>query len=906
MSSERIYEGILAKFSQSRIVFWQDEDREFVNQIDSVREFMQEQDIVVLHTDTESLLEVKHRIELLNPEVRFLLYSNAAVNEPKRDWLYDIRQYAAHFYADSSAIILNELGMRMEFRQDISRFKKFFSSNQRYTRLKKILPENADKTVLEQALIAVLLKVDQVDLQAILHQVFASFAESEEAGELLLAELEKFDLLFSLWTMLVEEFGFIEPELWADKPKRKPSIADLLTKLLVTDCYHALQASGADVAKSQYAQNLSGHLLPVRLTQDDMDSLPSSVQTKLQHNAAKRAAVVSFVSNWRTNRNLSESYNAIAGRVAADLSIASKLIEFSQPEHLMQVETFKEADQVLLKTLAKNLPVFSYNDVDDWIKVRLRGHWCHATDNLAPMYKALRAARELYQLKNNYPDGFSYSSPQAFYTAYQQELYRFDYAYRIFCENCIELNKVDGGDLLKALGLVDDIEQLYVDWYLHDLAIAWDKLVDQFSLLDEWRIQGINNQFDFYRNEVQSILMNTTTKKVFVIISDALRYEVASEITQQISDEKRFKADLRSQLGVVPSYTQLGMGSLLPHARLTAHIGNKVEYKADGISVHGHDNRDKILKQHRGAAFKADDVLRWTTQECKSKVEDLEVIYIFHDVIDSIGDKQGTESQTFEAARSAIKEIKNLISRVIDRLKGSRVLITADHGFLFKTSGVTDSDKSLINIKCDGAVEPKKRYVLGTNLPSGSHHWKGQLSVTAGIDGSAGDEVEFVVPRGTNRFNFVGGARFVHGGMMPQEICVPIIDARVLGKQAQTKLAKQKVGVVPLNSPVRIVSNIDRILLLQTDAVGDKFKARELQIWIESPEGKRVSSIEVAVFDSASEKLDERKRNVPVKLEGSGFDRHLSYKLMMKDSESGELLQAHSVTIDLAIENDFF
>ena len=141
---------------------------------------------------------------------------------------------------------------------------------------------------------------------------------------------------------------------------------------------------------------------------------------------------------------------------------------------------------------------------------------------------------------------------------------------------------------------------------------------------------------------------------------------------------------------------------------------------------------------------------------------------------------------------------------------------------------------------------------------------------------------------------------------MPQEICVPIIDVRVLGKQAQTKFAKQKVGVVPLNSPVRIVSNIDRILLLQTDAVGDKFKARELQIWIESPEGKRISSIEVAVFDSASEKLDERKRNVPVKLEGSGFDRHLSYKLMMKDSESGELLQAHSVTIDLAIENDFF
>ncbi len=84
-------------------------------------------------------------LELLEPKQRFLLYSNKPVNEPTRDWLYDILLYAQEFYTDSSSMILNELGMRMEFRQLVSRYKKFFGNKQRYAKLRKLLPNNADK-----------------------------------------------------------------------------------------------------------------------------------------------------------------------------------------------------------------------------------------------------------------------------------------------------------------------------------------------------------------------------------------------------------------------------------------------------------------------------------------------------------------------------------------------------------------------------------------------------------------------------------------------------------------------------------------------------------------------------------------------------------------------------------------
>ena len=164
--------GIEAKFKDCRIVFWQDKDGEFVEQLSDVRSAMHEQGTELIELDNLSQLEVKQRIELKQPHTNFLLYSNKPVNPPNRDWLYDIRQYASHFYADSSAMILNELGMRMEFRQVINHYKRFFGNKQRYSKLKKLLPENADIALLELAMIAVLLKIETVSFNAVIHQLF--------------------------------------------------------------------------------------------------------------------------------------------------------------------------------------------------------------------------------------------------------------------------------------------------------------------------------------------------------------------------------------------------------------------------------------------------------------------------------------------------------------------------------------------------------------------------------------------------------------------------------------------------------------------------------------------------------------------------------------------------------------
>ena len=51
--------------------------------------------------------------------------------------------------------------------------------------------------------------------------------------------------------------------------------------------------------------------------------------------------------------------------------------------------------------------------------------------------------------------------------------------------------------------------------------------------------------------------------------------------------------------------------------------------------------------------------------------------------------------------------------------------------------------------------------------------------------------MEFWIPKGANRFHFIGGARFIHGGAMLQEIVVPVVTVRhVKGKAAQETKTK--------------------------------------------------------------------------------------------------------------------
>ena len=150
------------------------------------------------------------------------------------------------------------------------------------------------------------------------------------------------------------------------------------------------------------------------------------------------------------------------------------------------------------------------------------------------------------------------------------------------------------------------------------------------------------------------------------------------------------------------------------------------------------------------------------------------VIYVYHNQVDAIGDTASTEAQTFQAVRTAITEIADTVRYIVNTLNGNYVVITADHGFVFTETAPGTPDRSALAEKPPGTVTAKKRYLIGYDLPDAEQTWHGTTLVTAVAEGG----MEFWIPKGANRFHFTGGARFIHGGAMLQEIVVPVITVR--------------------------------------------------------------------------------------------------------------------------------
>jgi hypothetical protein len=91
--------------------------------------------------------------------------------------------------------------------------------------------------------------------------------------------------------------------------------------------------------------------------------------------------------------------------------------------------------------------------------------------------------------------------------------------------------------------------------------------------------------------------------------------------------------------------------------------------------------------------------------------------------------------------------------------------------------------------------------------------------VTAGTTPGDGS-MDFWVPRGAARFHFAGGARFVHGSAMPQEIVIPVITLREIeNESAKTRAVEFSL----LGSSNKVVTNKQRFEFIQTSRYPNGF-----------------------------------------------------------------------------------
>jgi uncharacterized protein (TIGR02687 family) len=849
-----------------RIVFWNDPNGEFLSIVDEIAG----ENVTVVKVNEHSLLEIKILLEINDTEGQYLIYESSEEPNLEDDWLLNLRFCSESFRADKSSLILAELGLAQQgLRSYIERRRKFFDSKDRFNKLKLLISSSDAEADIERHMIAILTKSDSSDLYSILLNLFAeTFSDGVvdlDCAFQKWSQIEKFNLEESFWQMIQNKFGYSDDS---------PNLKKLMHRLFVADY---ISQSRAEV--------------PAQLK---IFALPNSGQ----------ANAVVCLAQWRNSRDFSKFYDAIATYVSEDLSINFHINNLSL-EQLINMNTFEAIEDAvernLLKLLVTNALTLNASEIKALASKRQASHWVKSNSNISEgkkrysTYECVVKAAEFIDLKNKYVDGFKFKSAQDMYRLYESELYRFDQLYRQFCENAEKVNS-SISDSLKPLQAL--IESTYCNWYLQNLSVSWGAYVGG-GLLETWKIDELPNQYDFYNRFVDVYIDKADKRRAFVIISDALRYEVAQEISEHFKGEYRFDATLASQLGVLPSYTSLGMAALLPHS--------KIEYSSDGaVLVNGKptsslENRNEILKPYNGMAISSDELLKLKKEEGRKLIEGTKVVYIYHNMIDARGDKQATENETFAACRDAIDDLKTVIRYTIDNLNGTHVVLTADHGFHFTESAPTETDKSRLQRIPGGQFKYKKRYLLGRGLPDYLDAWHGKTSVTA----KTSDNVEFWIPKGTSRFHFTGGAKFVHGGSMPQEIVVPVLTVKqIKTDEKREKTQTRDVGVQVLGVRHKITSQRYRFNLIQTEPVSDRVKAVTIKVGVYSGM-ELISSLETIRFDSASDKMDERQKEVILTLKDQQFDRNETYHFIIRDADTLKEIQRVDVSIDRIITDDF-
>ncbi|ELR2618500.1 BREX-1 system phosphatase PglZ type A [Salmonella enterica] len=865
MQNQEFIAGLKAKFAEHRIVFWHDPDKRFLEELDN----LELENVTLLDMTDQSQLAVKKRIEIDEPEQQFLLWFPHDAPPKEFDWLLDIRLYSTEFHADFAAITLNTLGIpQLGLREHIQRRKAFFSTK-RLSALKGLVTEQENEASLDKKMVAVIAGVKTAKTEEILFSLITQYVNQQKDDdsdlENTLAMLKRHDLEGVLWDILNQEMGY---------QAEHPTLENLILKLFCTDL-----SAQADPQKREWLEK-------------NVLATPSG-----------RASALAFMVTWRADRRYKEAYDYCAQQMQDALRPEDQY-RLSSPYDLHECETTLSIEQTIIHALVTQLLEESTTlDREAFKKLlseRQSKYWCQTRQEYCAIYDALRQAERLLNLRNRHIDGFHYQDSATFWKAYCEELFRFDQAYRLFNEYALLVHS-KGAMILKSLD--DYIEALYSNWYLAELSRSWNKVLETENRMQEWRIAGVPRQQNFYNEVVKPQFNNPQIKRVFVIISDALRYEVAEELGNQINTEKRFTAELRSQLGVLPSYTQLGMAALLPHDEICYQPGSGDIVYADGLSTSGTPNRDTILKKYKGMAVKSDDLLKWKNQQGRDLIRDYEVVYIWHNTIDAMGDSASTEEKTFEACRNAVVELKDLVTRVINRLHGTRIIVTADHGFLFQQQPLSGQDKTTLQIKPDNTIKNHKRFIIGHQLPADDFCWKGKVADTAGVS----DNREFLIPKGIQRFHFSGGARFVHGGAMLQEVCVPVLQVKALQKTAAEKQPQRRpVDIVKHHPLIKLVNNIDKVSLLQTHPVGELYEPRTLNIFIVDNANNVVSGKERICFDSDNNTMEKRVRDVTLKLIGANFNRRNEYWLILEDAQTETGYQKYPVIIDLAFQDDFF
>lgn len=549
-----------------------------------------------------------------------------------------------------------------------------------------------------------------------------------------------------------------------------------------------------------------------------------------------------FLKRWKDSRRYGSSFEVLSREYEATLNIEEDLAAKDYHD-LIDMDLFRLIDQKIISGLVQDIAerTISSGECARIVRQRRQSHWY---DEFSDLYQAAEYAARFFQTMDLLD--LSVDSMADGVNRYRTSWFELDQIYRKFTYHARH-----SGQTTILQGLTEQIENHYSNNYLLTVNNNWQAQIDQLS---KWHASGVPSQASFFEHWIRPFPRKN--KKVFVIISDGLRYEIANELMKLIRREDRYEAKLEAMLSTLPSYTQLGMAALLPNKQISIADNESGTILVDEVSTQGTENRAKILEQSvakNPAVIKADALMALNKEDCRGLVRDSDVVYVYHNQIDATGDKRDTEERVFEAVEETLEELLKIIKKLASA-NATNLIVTADHGFIYQNRILDESDFAGGEVTGNAVLKRDRRFAIGHGLKENSS-FKKFTSSELGLSG----DVEIQIPKSINRLRLKGsGSRYVHGGASLQEVIVPVLE---INKKRKSDISAVDVDIIQSATTV-ITSGQLAVIFYQTDPVTEKMQARQLKAGIYSQEGELISDAHTLAFDLTSENARERETKI--------------------------------------------
>ncbi len=846
----------LPEFYNRRIIFWYDEEREYAEKLDDI------------HLDNAKLIELTGRSTYTVKKLlcaddltsNYLVYTTLTYDRPDDDWLINVELYSEEYRTDQISNWMEEMHMPdvQEVRNQVKYYRKFFNAGSRRAKVASFGKTPSTPLQVSMAVMAALCGNKDIQPGNIIQAVLCAGLENDDNS--IYQSFETYGAKDAFWEITARATGYSEGD---DSDLGMLAIHILLTA----------------TTRTMHPDNLAGL--------NGYFSLPH------------QSWCYDFVSDWLAGSDKDQLYD-IARFVERKMQLYQRFSKLSV-EDIVDTEVFPCVNECILSSIMTDISnqIIRVDTIRQIVEKRRTFAWY---DNVSFYYEGILQTANMQQFYLDHAEGFHIVEPAKIWQKYTDDYYQMDTYYRLFqlsFQRSLKASNILLDDLFKQVA--DVVEGLYTNWFLGSLGENWSNACAE-ELEEYGHVLDVDQQTDFYREKVKS-----ADSRVYVIISDAFRYEAAVSLADQLRREMQSKVTLKSREAIFPTATKFGMAALLPHKELSAEVrsNGQLAILADGQSTDA-GNRDQVLKNTnaKSVALKYEDIIRMKRAERQALVRGMDVVYIYHNRVDEASHTD--DSAVFPACDEAISEIKNLVRIIVNEFSGTQILITADHGFLYTYSLLKEDDKVDKTSSSSKDIEVERRYMITKKGADPKY-----LLPVKFLDGKT--DFDAFTPRENVRIKKKGGGmNFVHGGISLQEMVVPVIEYHHLRTDSQGyKRNKDKIDTKPvelqlLSSGRKISNMVFSLNFYQKDPVGGNRSACNYLVYFTDESGKQVSDMQKIIADKISDNGQERTFRCSFSLRSQKFDSHAIYYLVIADESGLQLPEKIEFQIDIPFAVDDF